>query len=209
MENSVFKSVAFGGFDKQDVIQYIEKAAQENAAAQETLQSENDTLRAQCAAQEQSNSQLTERLAHLEASLNEKSNEAAQLQVRLEQKTQEAAQLGDIRSRYEQLSAEAESLRPDAEAYRQFRTKIGDIECEARKRAGDLERETVSRLQVLVDQFRQKYQNLTTTFDFTSGYVTGELRKVEVNLSQLPRALDQIGANLEELDKALHPSDQA
>ena len=32
MENYAFKSVAFGGFDKQDVIHYIEQTAKEAAA---------------------------------------------------------------------------------------------------------------------------------------------------------------------------------
>ena len=41
MDTYSIKSVAFGGFDKQDVIRYIEQAAEQAAAAQEALQSEN------------------------------------------------------------------------------------------------------------------------------------------------------------------------
>lgn len=41
MENYAIKSVTFGGFDKQDVIKYIERTAQE----QKTLQEENEALR--------------------------------------------------------------------------------------------------------------------------------------------------------------------
>ena len=44
MENNTFKSVAFGGFAKQDVIDYIERTARESAAAQEKLQQENNEL---------------------------------------------------------------------------------------------------------------------------------------------------------------------
>ena len=44
MENYAFKSVAFGGFDKQDVIHYIEQTAKEAAAVQERLQKENEDL---------------------------------------------------------------------------------------------------------------------------------------------------------------------
>ena len=42
-----------------------------------------------------------------------------------------------------------------------------------------------------------------STFDTTAGYVTGELRKIEVNLSQLPRALDQLGSELNTLEGTL------
>ena len=47
MENNTFKSVAFGGFAKQDVINYIEEAAREAAAQQERLEQENESLRTQ------------------------------------------------------------------------------------------------------------------------------------------------------------------
>ena len=42
MENNTFKTVTFGGFAKQDVIDYIEKNARDSAAAQEKLQQENE-----------------------------------------------------------------------------------------------------------------------------------------------------------------------
>ena len=54
-------------------------------------------------------------------------------------------------------------------------------------------------MRLVVDQFREKYTELMAGFDSTASYVTGELRKVEVNLAQLPRAMDQSGAALNEL----------
>ena len=47
METKNFRSVAFGGFDKEEVIQYIQKTAQENTDAQEVLRKENNDLRAE------------------------------------------------------------------------------------------------------------------------------------------------------------------
>ena len=40
-----FKTCMFGGFDRQDVVAFIEKTAEEHRTALETLQTENDTLR--------------------------------------------------------------------------------------------------------------------------------------------------------------------
>ena len=37
MENYSFKSVAFGGFDKQDVVRYLEQSSEKAAAAQREL----------------------------------------------------------------------------------------------------------------------------------------------------------------------------
>mgnify|MGYP000490057023 FL=1 len=97
------------------------------------------------------------------------------------------------------LKAEMDVMRPDAEAYAQFRERIGAIECEARKRAADLERDAAQKMRQTVEEFRKQYQVLMSTFAAASAHATGELRKVEVNLSQLPRVMDQTGAELNEL----------
>ena len=45
MENYSFKTVAFGGFDKQDVVRYLEQAAEKNAALQRAHEEESEKLR--------------------------------------------------------------------------------------------------------------------------------------------------------------------
>lgn len=47
MENYPIKSVTFGGFDKQDVIHYIEQTAQKAAESEKQLREENERLRSQ------------------------------------------------------------------------------------------------------------------------------------------------------------------
>ena len=107
--------------------------------------------------------------------------------------------LRDLEQEVARLTAEADSLRPDAEAYARFKERLGTIECEARKRADDLEKEAAAQTRRMVEDFQNRYQKLMSAFDATSSHVNGELRKIEVTLSQLPRALDQTGAELNEL----------
>ena len=97
-------------------------------------------------------------------------------------------------------------LRPEAEAYAQFRDRVGDIECDAHKRAAELEASTTARLRRTVELFRAQYVTLMSSFESTASHVTAELRKVEVNLSQLPRAMDQAGTELNELAALLDRS---
>ena len=51
MESYSFKSVAFGGFDKQDVVRYLEQSSEKAAAAQRELEAENEMLHRQAADQ--------------------------------------------------------------------------------------------------------------------------------------------------------------
>lgn len=203
MENYSIKSVTFGGFDKQDVVRYIEQASQEAAEAQKQLQEENDGLREQVSA-------LTEELAALRLQAEELTALRGQMQADLTRETAAhqsleplKAEAEALRAETEQLKAELEALRPDAQSYAQFRERIGAIECEARERAAALEAETAVQLKQTVDLFRAQYQGLMSTFEATAAHVNGELRKVEVNLSQLPRAMDQAGAELNELASLL------
>lgn len=195
MDNYPIKSVTFGGFDKQDVIQYIEQAAQQAAAAQQALQTENEALQKQVA-------NLSEELSSLKAQISSLSAERDHLQETLNQESVSRQELEALKP----LEAEVARLRPDAEAYAQFRERIGAIECEARKRAADLEAATVEQLRQTVDLFRSQYQVLMSTFETTASHVNSELRKVEVNLTQLPRAMDQSGAELNELAARLERS---
>ncbi len=196
MENHTFKSVAFGGFDKQDVIAYIQQTAQETAAEQEKLRRENEALLSEKEA-------LTGRAAEMESQLAALTAERDRLAAQLREETAARQALASAKEEVEHLTAEVEKLRPDAEAYAQFREKIGAIECEARKRAADLEASTASRLEGMVALFRRRYETLTENFDATATHVNAELRKVEVNLTQLPHALDQAGVELEELAASL------
>ena len=55
----------------------------------------------------------------------------------------------------------------------------------------------------MVAEFNTKYQELSSAFDVTSNYVSSELRKIDVILTQLPRALDQLGTELNTLETTL------
>lgn len=190
MDQYSIKSVTFGGFDKKDVIQYIEQGAE----AQKALQAENDSLRQQVAALTAEGASLREQLEQLTA-------QHTALQDTLTQERAARLELEQLKP----LQEEIDRLRPDAEAYAQFREKIGAIECEARKRAGDLEAASLAQLRQTVSLFRTQYQSLMQTFESTASHVTGELRKVEVNLTQLPRAMDQAGAELDKLTARMDP----
>lgn len=195
MENYPIKSVTFGGFDKQDVIHYIEQTAQKAAESEKQLREENERLRSQM-------EELQEQTEHLQAQVESLTAERQQLQESLtrEQEARQALEpLKPLEAEVKLLKAEMDVMRPDAEAYAQFRERIGAIECEARKRAADLERDAAQKTRQTMEEFRKQYQVLMSTFAAASAHATSELRKVEVNLSQLPRVMDQTGAELNEL----------
>ena len=200
MESYTFKTVTFGGFDKQDVAHYVEQLTQEHSAALSALQEENAALKEKSSHLEAANCALRTQADMQAASL-------SQLSAQAEKLLEEVAALRDYPEKYEALRTEADGLRKDAEAYVEFRNRIGNIECEAQQRAAKLEADTQARLRRMADSFRAQYEALAGTFDAASAHVSSELRKVEVNLSQLPRALDPVDRELEKLDGILAGKD--
>ena len=192
----MFKSVAFGGFDKQDVVHYIERTAREAAEAQEKLQRENEGLLQESQALGGQVLELREKQEALEA-------ENAKLREELARETARREELEALEPETERLRSRIEALRSDAESYARFREQIGAIECEARQRAAELEDEASTRLRRLAEQFQTQYRTLMSAFESTAAHVNSELRKIEVNLTQLPRAMDQSGAELKELEALL------
>lgn len=201
MENKSFRSVAFGGFDKQDVIHYIEQSAREAAEIQERLQQEVDGLRSRVQV-------LEERASEGERRAREAENRCHGLEQRLQEEQSARQSAEQERDSLQGLAEEVLRLRPEAEAYAQFRERVGEIECEAHQRAAALEHTTKLRLRQAVDTFQAQYRAAMGTLEATSAHVNAELRKMEVTLSQLPRAMDRTGVDLKKLEQLLERSDE-
>ena len=201
MDTISFKSVTFGGFDKQDVIQYIQQSSEKAASEQKRLQEDNDALREKL-------SQLEAELTALRQEAETASAECARLQADLDAERSARETLEPLRPLEEEaarLRAENAALAPDAKAYAQFRERLGAIACEARNRADDLEAAAHERMRQTVELFQSQYSALMSTFESTASHVTGELRKIEVNLAQLPRAMDQSQVELNALSAKFAP----
>ena len=191
MERSAIRSVAFGGFDKEDVARYIEQLSQET----EKLREERDALQ--------------EKADCLEKEADELKTQVQDLSKAKEELSAEVARLAPLEKENAQLNKEVETLRPDAEAHVMLRGQVGAIECEARQRAAELEEHTAGQMHKALDLFRQQYQILMSTFETASSHMTGELRKMEVALAQLPRTMDQTGVELDRLASALEKGTDA
>ena len=191
MERSAIRSVAFGGFDKEDVARYIEQLSQET----EKLREERDALQ--------------EKADCLEKEADELKTQVQELTKAREELSAEMARLAPLEKENAQLKEQVEALRPDAEAHVMLRGQVGAIECKARQRAAELEEHTAGQMHKALDLFRQQYQILMSTFETASSHMTAELRKMEVTLAQLPRTMDQTGVELDRLASALEKGTDA
>ena len=87
-----------------------------------------------------------------------------------------------LREQIRALTAELDELRPQAQSYREVRSQVGDIECQARRRASELESATTMRLNALIVDVRRQYQEMSSAFSATAGQAAAEQRAKELTV---------------------------
>lgn len=144
-----FRTATFGGFQKQDVMNYLERSAKEHAEklaalqkelAQEKLDRDGETQRA---------ASLAERVSALEE---ENRRLASQLADKADQLRRTEEEREDLQALNDQLQDQLDKVLPAATAYEAVKDRTASIELEAHGRAQAIEREGRERAQKHQDQ---------------------------------------------------------
>ncbi|MEA5143377.1 MAG: hypothetical protein VB023_07325 [Oscillibacter sp.] len=131
-----FKTSVFGGFDREDVIAFIEKTSSENQEKISALEKENETLKAD-------NVTMTGEMEELHSQL-ALAEDGGPARWELEQR------LSQLTAKIERLEQEAQELRRQAQEYQTIKNHIADIEINAHRRTEEFRRETIRQLQELL-----------------------------------------------------------
>lgn len=139
ISEQAFRRAAVGGFNRQDVLNYIEEAASAATAHAEDLEKENAALRAQRAELETASQTAVERAQRAEQQLDE-------VTAQLEEKRGALIQTGELlerertegqhlREELDKLKEKTARMESGAAAYAELRDRTGTIELEAHQRA--------------------------------------------------------------------------
>ncbi len=150
-----FKTCLFGGFDREDVVKYIEQMSRENQEIVKALEQENETLRS-------ANQEMEQELVTLRHQLQEHLDSAetcCALRRELAEKNE------SLRS----LEQEVTDLRSQALEYQSLKDHIAEIEINAHRRTEEFRKEAIDKLRALLSQQknwcvdqREKYSEMNT-----------------------------------------------
>ena len=226
MENT-FKSSVFGGFNRDDVIRYIEKTALESKQQIESLEQESDglcrenaELRDKLAAAERERDKLAESYdtassaqEALKKGLTAAQETITELRTQLEESAQRAAfaqkeherlraaQKAEHEREMQKVLSELAELRAQAEEYGRVKAHIADIELSARERADALDAATRAKLQAYIASCTSQCAQVLATLGSTCESVSAALRHADAAVSQLPGAFTTLESQLDELKK--------
>ena len=205
MENNTFKGSLFGGFNREDVIDYIKKTSAESTARIESLESDIDKL---CAQERELRAQVgslrddNDRLAQENRdTVSERDTLRTALDAANGELTALRAEAEALRAENASLRAENASFRPMAEQYSTVKEHLAGIELDAHQRAEEYERSVRARLTAAIGECRAQCDTVLATLSNTCINVTGELRRAENSVSTLPAAFNTLRAGLEKLEE--------
>ena len=189
METS-FKTCVFGGFDREDVISYIRKTAEESQKKLEALMEETERLRVRCETAESELSALRTRSAELEQQL-------ADTEVL-------RAEAERLRTEEETLRRENETLRGPAAQYQSLKDNIADIEISAHRRTEEFRGKAIAELMELVDGQRRWCTQQEAAYRQMNEGILAELRKAQCcveecdlgNFQQFQESLRQLAETI-------------
>lgn len=198
-----FRTAAFGGFNKQDVLAYLEVSSREHAEKLTTLQGE-------LAEEKVARSELEERAADLDqrvrALTEENQRLAADLAQREAELNQAAAQRDTLSTEAVQLREKVGKLEPAATAYETIKERASAIELEAHSRALAIEGEAHRKSRKIAEEmedwlrkFQAAYDRLRGDVDATLGRAVEELRHSEGEIGKISEEFSCHDATLQVL----------
>lgn len=193
MDNQ-FRSKAFGGFNRRDVIEYVERSAREH-------NEELDQLRSLLDEAQKERDQLQDQLQTLAAERDALRGEAEQ-----------AKQLPAAQEEIRRLRDMVAQLEPDATAYAAIKERAATMELEAHQRAQaivDQARkqadEALSGARQWLGGLRREYGDLRLQVENTVAHATADLDRVRQGLSNVSLCMDRQKNAMDQFLRAAEP----
>lgn len=202
-----FRSAMFGGFNRQDVLTYLESTAQEAARQQEQLQQKLD-------ASLETVSRQNEDLTARQEKLDQLSRENEGLRTQLEQVnvalascraecSQKSGELESSRKEIEKLNERIAALEPDASAYAAVKERTAGVELEAHRRAQAIQEEAEEHARQLRRQMEQWIQKVEREYEALRSQVEATVSHAADQLARAEKSLEDMTVLMEEQDVAL------
>jgi len=202
-----FRSAAFGGFNRQDVLTYLESVTREGQQQREALQQELEETRTALAAREAELTEVRSQLGRLEQEKAELSKQLMQTELELADCRNDCkemtAELKQLRQELEGSRAEIAALEPDARAYRELKERTAGVELEAHRRAQAIQEKAEGDARHLRRQMENWMQRMSREYDALRTEVETTVSHAAVQVDRVGKSLEQITSLLNEREVAL------
>ena len=185
-----FKTCVFGGFDKQDVVSFIEQQSKAHQEELESLQRDNEVLK-----------EAVQRMEGERGEFLPKAQQQEQSAARIEELE---AQLAVLNEELAALRQENESLREPAEEYEKLRDHIAEIEITAHRRTEEFRAETIRKIRDIINAQRAWCSEERGRYNCVNGEMLQKLHQATAMMeTNNDAAFDRMMDNLQEIEDSL------
>ena len=189
MSDKKFRSSLFGGFNRDDVVKYIEKASEKTAEYRADSVKYHELVLA--------NQKLQDKFSVLQNEFNELSAEADRLRGELSEREAEV----------ESLQARLEPAEASAAEFAATRERLAAMEVDAAKRAAEIEREAREKADVVaekcargLEKLKAEYVSASEDAETTAAHLLSEAERISRRLTTLSAMLADSADAFSELD---------
>ena len=167
-----FKTCVFGGFDREDVISYIEKSAKESQERIEALESENAKLK-------EDNERIESALRTLHTQTKQHQREEMEQEALQKQLMDAQDRVAELTAHNEALRQENEALHAAADEYARLKEHIADIEITAHRRTEEFRKEAFAKLHQCINAQRAWCQTQRSRYANMNETLLQDVRRAE------------------------------
>lgn len=202
-----FRTAAVGGFNRQDVLTYLETVTREAAERHQELQKQLDQAAEEKSQREQELVELRKQCADQTAELAELRQQLADTKQELTDSRTHGAgadsELESVRREADELRRKVAALQPGAEAYDAVKERTAGMELEAHHRAELVKEEAREQAAQLRTRTQEWMAQVEREYDALRAQVESTVSHAADQLNRVGKDLDAITAMLEERDMAL------
>jgi len=198
-----FRGSFFGGFNRQDVLNYLERTARDHSQQMESLQKKLSQANLEKNEKISQLADLSEKQEYIEAENHHLSDVLERTKTELEDKR---GRLSVAEEELSVLRGRASELEAKAEAYERLRDRAATIELEAHTRAQKIENDANSQagsvhnqVEDWLSQTETRYERLRSDINATLAHAIEELARVEKSLSESSESFKEHDESLENL----------
>ncbi len=202
-----FRSAALGGFNRQDVLAYLEKSAKQAAETQRELQQRIDALEETRTRQEAELKELREKAGRLEregeelrAQLRRAGDDLSASRAACAGKTSALEAAG---RELKELRAETTRLEPDAEAYAALKDRLARMELESHRRAQAIQEEAEGQAETLRAQMEEWLRRVEREYAALRAQMESAVSQAAGQLEQAGRCLERAAGLVDGQEKEL------
>ena len=205
-DGKVFKNSLFGGFNRDDVLAYIESFSKQSEQEKSALRAENEKIKAQLDELTRANQELTAQKEEALSNLAGMEEELQTVQSEAEAQRDIVDGAGRAAAELQAFRAKVAELEEIAELYKKDKNNVASIELMAYRRAQDIEKKAKNHAEKILTGLSEvtngvvsRYDGLKTDISSGLSHAIKEIDAIRAQMQDIGRLFEESNAKLEEL----------